>query len=316
MTIPSPRRPIRSRAWMPIAACSRAWAAPASSGPPRQTTSQARPLDKTSRLAHCWAKRTGWRCANVAMQPTPKRTFVVTVASALSNVTDSRRGLASRLSPTHTVSKAPEASPCVAKSTRSLALTAPRITARFGTMSPKDAPIMFPPVEPTGLRTGCCGLSRQIRLAQSCVSGAQRAIKPANAALPPIFGGLWAVARAVVGVKRMPGIWVDDDLDVGIVLLQNGCELAHVLRRRVLVLLPEEAEEGARDVLRDIEPRDRLRLVFIRSCRRSVPGHRRAHTLVVASVLDGGAAPPANPGAAQALGARRSLPAGVYRCRR
>jgi hypothetical protein len=39
----------------------------------------------------------------------------------------------------------------VAKSTRSLAVTAPRITARFGTMSPKDAPMMFPHVEQTGL---------------------------------------------------------------------------------------------------------------------------------------------------------------------
>src|SRR5919108_3989490 len=124
---------------------------------------------------------------------------------------------------------------------------------------------------PCGQRT-----EQQKRIAQSFVSGAQIAIKPVNAALPPIFRGLWAVAWAVVGVKRMPSIGVDDDLDVGIVLLQHGYELAYVLRRRVLVLLPEEAEEGARDVLRDIEPRDRLRLGLIFSGRRALPRPRRA----------------------------------------
>ena len=56
--------------------------------PPGQTTSQARPLDRTSRLTHCWAKTTGWRWANVAMHPTPKCTFVVTVTRALSTATN------------------------------------------------------------------------------------------------------------------------------------------------------------------------------------------------------------------------------------
>src|SRR5258706_4569597 len=81
---------------------------------------------------------TGWRWTNVAMHPTARRSRVVALASADSSVTDSRRGLASRLSPAHAASKIPERSASTVSSTRSDALTAPRTTARLARMSPND----------------------------------------------------------------------------------------------------------------------------------------------------------------------------------
>src|SRR2546425_3601874 len=81
---------------------------------------------------------TGWRWTNVAMQPTPRRSRDVTPARADSSVTDSSRGLASRLSPTHAASKMPERSASTVSSTRSDALTAPRTTARLARMSPNE----------------------------------------------------------------------------------------------------------------------------------------------------------------------------------
>ncbi len=136
--MPSSSRSTRSPEAMPITACSAAWAALALSGPPRHTASSARPSERTSRLAHCWASITGWRCTNVAMQPTARRTRSVTPASAESSVTDSSRGLASRLSPTQTASNTPERSASTAMSSRSRALRAPRTTARLARMRPKD----------------------------------------------------------------------------------------------------------------------------------------------------------------------------------
>src|SRR6266540_3099280 len=74
----------------------------------------------------------------VAMHPTPSRTRAVTPASVERSVTDSRRGLASRLSPTQTVSKAPEVSASTVRSIRSRTETLPRTTARLVRMRPKD----------------------------------------------------------------------------------------------------------------------------------------------------------------------------------
>src|SRR5262245_54518303 len=119
--------------------CSRACAGLCSSGPPRHTARSDRPPDSTSRLAHCWANRSGWRCTKVARQPTASRSRDVAPASAESNATASSRGLASRLSPTHSVSNAPEASACWDSSIRSRAGIAPSTTARLARMSPKDA---------------------------------------------------------------------------------------------------------------------------------------------------------------------------------
>src|SRR5439155_1522679 len=106
-------------------------------GPPMQTTSQPRPFDSTSRLAHCWAKSTGWRWTNVARHPTPSLSPPVTPARAERSVTDSRRGLARRLSPTQTASKTPARSASTVRSRSARALIAPRTTARFARISPK-----------------------------------------------------------------------------------------------------------------------------------------------------------------------------------
>src|SRR3990172_1291215 len=81
---------------------------------------------------------TGWRWTKVAMQPTASRTFAVTPARAERSVTDSRRGLARRLSPTQTASKVPERSASTVRSTRSRAWIAPRTTARFARISPNE----------------------------------------------------------------------------------------------------------------------------------------------------------------------------------
>src|SRR2546425_136004 len=144
MTMPSSSRPTRSLAFTFIPLCSRACAFDCSSGPPRQTASQARPLESWSRLAHCWAKSTGWRWTNVARQPTPRRTRDVTPARAESRETASRRGLASRLSPTHTVSNAPDCSAATAMSRRSRALMTPRATARLARIRPNGGAITAP----------------------------------------------------------------------------------------------------------------------------------------------------------------------------
>src|SRR5882724_11573074 len=72
------------------------------------------------------------------MHPTPSRTRAVTPARAERSVTDSRRGLASRLSPTQTVSKAPEVSASTVRSIRSRTETLPSTTARLVRMRPKD----------------------------------------------------------------------------------------------------------------------------------------------------------------------------------
>jgi hypothetical protein len=81
------------------------------------------------------------------MQPTPRRSLVVTAASAESKVTDSRRGLARRLSPAHTASKKPERSACAVRSRRSGTLTAPSTTARLARISPnEDRAIVYLPV--------------------------------------------------------------------------------------------------------------------------------------------------------------------------
>src|SRR3989338_2874523 len=72
------------------------------------------------------------------MQPTASRTFWVTEAKAESSVTDSSLGLARRLSPTQTASKATDASARCAMSMRSLVLTAPMMTPRFASVRPKE----------------------------------------------------------------------------------------------------------------------------------------------------------------------------------
>src|SRR5215510_13820857 len=91
----------------------------------------------TSKLVHCWANNAGCRCGKVAMQPTARRTFLVTTASADSSGMDSNRGFANRLSPTQTESNAPESSPRLAMSKSSGTVTAPMITPRLASVSPK-----------------------------------------------------------------------------------------------------------------------------------------------------------------------------------
>src|SRR3989441_1551277 len=142
MTMPSSSLSTRSLDPTPITACPSAWAALCSSGPPRQTASQALPPESTSRLAHWCANITGWRWTKVARQPTPSRSFVVTPASAERSATDSRRGLASRLSPTHTASNASEASAVTVRSRRSRALMVPRTTARLVRVRPNGERVM------------------------------------------------------------------------------------------------------------------------------------------------------------------------------
>src|SRR5262245_29076266 len=73
------------------------------------------------------------------MQPTASLTFFVTTARADRRAMDSKRGLASKLSPTQTAENAPESSPRLAISNSSGTVTAPMITPRFANVSPKEA---------------------------------------------------------------------------------------------------------------------------------------------------------------------------------
>lgn len=103
----------------------------------------------------------------------------------------------------------------------------------------------------------------------------------------------------------MSGIGVDDDLDIGVMWFQQCFEFADILRCRVFILLPEQAEEGAGDVFRHIEAADRLGLVLILSAWRTVPSYGCAELFVIGSILDGGAAAPAKTGDPDPFGNRR-----------
>ncbi len=144
------------------------------------------------------------------MQPTPRRTRVVMAAKADNNVTDSKRGLARRLSPTQMVSNAPEASPCVAKSKRSRTVTAPRITARLGRMSPKETVIAFPQL--IGRSIACCGLSASIfdrGLSGSTLSPVQRRARSHRSESPKRGWALprWHGPRASMRSRRGSKVW-------------------------------------------------------------------------------------------------------------
>ena len=96
-----------------------------------------RPPDRTSRLAHCSARSTGFRCAIVAMHATPSFTFEVRAAIAPNRGMHSNRGLLNILSPTQIASTAPLASAVTAISIRSVG-GVPRVTnARLDNVRPK-----------------------------------------------------------------------------------------------------------------------------------------------------------------------------------
>ena len=69
-----------------------------------QATKTVRPAEIKSRLAHWVAKVMGCLSAMLAMQAGPILSFLVRAATAESNATASRRGLAKMLSPTQTQS--------------------------------------------------------------------------------------------------------------------------------------------------------------------------------------------------------------------
>src|SRR3990172_1591463 len=79
------------------------------------------------------------------MPPTRSRTVDVAAASAESSVTDSSRGLASRLSPTQTASKTPARSASADSARRADTLTAPRTTARLARIRPNECATALPP---------------------------------------------------------------------------------------------------------------------------------------------------------------------------
>ena len=70
------------------------------------------------------------------MQAVPKRLVLVTTARAESRVTDSSRGLASKLSPTHKLSKTLEPSALSASSSSSGTVVAPNTTPWLGSSRP------------------------------------------------------------------------------------------------------------------------------------------------------------------------------------
>src|SRR5262250_802757 len=77
------------------------------------------------------------------MQPTPRRRRVVTEARAPSKVSESGRGLAPRLSPTHTDPKNGLASALAAKLSISATLVTPKKTPRCGKVKPIIVPVRF-----------------------------------------------------------------------------------------------------------------------------------------------------------------------------
>src|SRR5262249_30352909 len=126
-----------------------------------------------------------------------RRARVVTPASVPRSATDSSRGLASRLSPTQIVSKAPEPSPAVARAMRSRTVTAPSTTARFGRMRPSDGVV-------TGILLSAmvADLERRAALGRT-----PRAVRRARRAAP-LHGGRARLAQRGVG----QGALADPDL--------------------------------------------------------------------------------------------------------
>src|SRR5437867_10693367 len=102
----STRRSARSRSVTWNAIPSRALAPPATS--PVHAARSMRPFETRSSVAHWYAKTSGSRTGNDAMQPAPSLTRRVAAASAPSSAIESGRGLAPRLSPTQTNPDEPE----------------------------------------------------------------------------------------------------------------------------------------------------------------------------------------------------------------
>ena len=105
--------------------------------PPMQAPRIIRPCETWSSAAHWAARKIGSRRGKVERQQVPSRTRRVRAAMAESSTSDSSRGLANRLSPTQTESKAPEASAASASSISSSTLVAPNSTPRLGRLNPK-----------------------------------------------------------------------------------------------------------------------------------------------------------------------------------
>ena len=98
---------------------------------------------------------------------------------------------------------------------------------------------------------------------------------------------------------------VDDDLDIGVMWFQQCFEFAAILRCRVFILLPEQAEEGTGDVFRHVEAAERFGVVLILLPSRIVPSYGCAELFVIGGILDGGAAAPAKTGDPEPFGNRR-----------
>lgn len=50
-------------------------------------------------------------------------------------------------------------------------------------------------------------------------------------------------------MEGMPRVQIDHHLNVGVMLLQQRFQFADILWGRILILLPEQAEEGTGDIL-------------------------------------------------------------------
>jgi len=124
----STRRSARSRSVTWNAIPSRALAPPATS--PVHAARSMRPFETRSSVAHWYAKTSGSRTGNDAMQPTPSLTRRVAAASAPSSAIESGRGLAPRLSPTQTDPKSGSASARAARVSISGTVVTPKKTPR------------------------------------------------------------------------------------------------------------------------------------------------------------------------------------------
>jgi hypothetical protein len=98
------------------------------------------------------------------------------------------------------------------------------------------------------------------------------------------------ITLAIIGVKGVSRIGVDDDLDIGVMRFKQCLEFTDILRCRVLIFLSKQAEEGAGDVFCHIEAADRPRVILILSPRRAIPGDGSAEIFVIGCILDGCAA--------------------------
>src|SRR2546422_11738957 len=134
-------------------------------------------------------------------------------------------------------------------------------TTEIYTLSLHDALPISAPARPrrrgsprSGDRCVRTGVARSSRVARSL----EVLLEPGEDPLPAVHRGVPAILRAVDGEERVPGIVVRVE-HVGLPeLLERFLSFGDVLRRGACVLDAEQSQQGAQEILGELDRGDRL----------------------------------------------------------